>query len=277
RFDVLVEVYVHAMGSEQNLHFAERRGKLVTPDIAYTAASTIKLPIMISTLRRTEEPTPDAVITLLERMLAFSENPPADTLMSTYLDDVRGPLIVSEDLSELGMENTFLGGYFYLGAPLLQRFETPANQRTDVFVDPDIYNQTAPSEAGQLLGAIYACAHDGSGLLTTTFPGEITQSECQLMIDILAKNRIGLLIEAGLPHEAIPAHKHGWVQDLDGQLRFVSDVAIIFSPGSDYVLNIFLYDAERMDFDQSNRLFARLSQTVYNFFNLEAQAYWWFD
>ncbi len=97
------------------------------------------------------------------------------------------------------------------------------------------------------------------------------------MVDILAGNRIGLLIEAGLGHEAKAAHKHGWVQDLDGQLRFISDVAIVFSPGGDYVVNIFLYDAERMDFDHGNRLFARLSQTVYNFFNLDDQVYWWFD
>lgn len=276
-FNDLAEVYLLSMSSGQSIHFAQRHGELVAPDIAYTAASTIKIPIMVSVLRRTDEPTPQAVVNLLERMIAFSENPPADTLMSAYLDEVRGPLIVSEDLVELGMENTFLAGYFYLGAPLLQRFETPANTRTDIFLNPDIYNQTVPSEVGLLLGAIYTCAQDGSGLLTETFPGEITQSECQLMVDILAGNRIGLLIEAGLGNEAKVAHKHGWVQDLDGQLRFISDVAIIFSPGGDYVVNIFLYDAERMDFDHGNRLFARLSQTVYNFFNLDDQVYWWFD
>lgn len=276
-FNDLLEVYLQSMESGQSLHYAVRGGDLVTPDIAFTAASTIKIPIMISVLRRTAEPTPEAVVTLLERMIAFSENPPADTLMSTYLDEVRGPLIVSEDLAALGMENTFLAGFFYLGAPLLQRFETPANTRSDIFLDPDIYNQTVPSEAGQLLAAIYTCAQDGSGLLTDTFPGEITQSECQLMIDVLAGNRIGLLIEAGLPPEATVAHKHGWVQELDGQLRSMSDVAIVFTPDGDYVLNIFLYDSSRLDFDQGNRLFARLSQTVYNFFNLDNQAYWWFD
>lgn len=276
-FEDLVEFYLYALEDGQPLHFALRDGESVPPDIAFTAASTIKIPIMISVLRRTPEPTPQAVVSLFERMIAFSENPPADTLMSTYLDEVRGPLIVSEDLAALGMENTFLGGYFYLGAPLLQRFETPANARRDVFLNPDIYNQTVSSETGRLLAAIYACAQDGSGLLTETFPGEITQTECQLMVEILSANRIGLLIEAGLPYQATAAHKHGWVQELDGQLRSISDVAIVFTPGGDYVLNIFLYDSDRLDFDQGNRLFARLSQTVYNFFNLDDQAYWWFE
>ncbi|MFN2303615.1 MAG: serine hydrolase, partial [Anaerolineales bacterium] len=237
----------------------------------------IKIPIMISVLRRTVEPTPVAVVNLLERMILFSENPPADTLMKTYLDETRGPLIVSEDLAELGMQNTFLAGYFELGAPVLQIFETPANSRTDIYLDPDIYNQTVSSEAGHLLSAIYSCAKDSSGLLMRTFPGEITQGECQLMLDILSKNRIGLLIEAGLPPEAYAAHKHGWVQELDGLLHSISDVAIVFTPGGDYVLNIFAYDPDRLDFDLGNRLFARLSQTVYNFFNIENQAYWWFD
>ncbi|MFW5713705.1 MAG: serine hydrolase, partial [Brevefilum sp.] len=276
-FEDLVEVYLQPMSTGTSLHFATIDGTAVSPDVAFTAASTIKIPIMISVLRRIEEPTPEAVINLLEQMIALSENSPADTLMSNYLDEVRGPLIVSEDLEALGMENTFLAGYFYLGAPVLALYETPANTREDVFLDPDIYNQTVPSEAGELLTAIYRCADDGSGLLTETFPDEISQTECQLMVDILADNNIGLLIEAGLPPEGIAAHKHGWVRELDGQLHSMSDVAIVFTPGGDYVLTVFIHDPERLDFDQGNRLIARLSQTVYNFFNIDNQAHWWFD
>jgi beta-lactamase class A len=276
-FDELVEVYVHSFKTEETLHFALMDGNPVEPDVAFTAASTIKIPIMVSILRRTNEPTPEAVVDLLERMIVYSENPPADTLMATYLDQDRGPLIVSEDLSALGMENSFLAGYFALGSPVLQLYTTPANTRTDIYLDPDVYNQTVPSEIGQLLTAIYTCAADGSGLLTETFPGEITPSECQLMMDILSANKIGMLIEGGLGPDALAAHKHGWVQELDGLLHSMSDVAIVFSPGGDYVLCIFVYDPERLDFDQGNRLITRLSQTVYNFFNIENQQYWWFD
>jgi hypothetical protein len=276
-FDQLAEVYLAQMGTNQVVHFAIEGGEDIQPDVAFTAASTIKIPIMVSVLRRTPDPTPEAMIDLLERMIVYSENPPADTLMSTYLDDVRGPLVVTEDMRALGLENTFLAGYFYLGAPLLERFETPANSRTDVYLDPDIYSQTVASEIGRLMWGIYDCALDGSGLLTETFPGEITQSECQLMIDILSANRIGLLIEAGLPPDTIAAHKHGWVQELDGLLHSVSDVAIVFTPGGDYVLNLAIYDPVRLDFEQGDRLIARLSQTVYNFFNIDNQAYWWFD
>lgn len=276
-FDGLVEVYVESLTSEQTLHFATLNGKTVQPDIAFTAASTIKIPILIAVLRRLPEPTPPEAVTLLEQMIILSENPPADTLMETYLDPVRGPLMVSEDMAAMGLENSFLAGYFYLGAPLLKQFNTPANQRTDVFLDPDIYSQTVPGEAGQLMAGIYTCAQEGAGLLIDTFPGEITQTECQLMFDILKKNKIGLLIEAGLPPEAQLAHKHGWTQELDGLLHSMSDTAIVTTPGADFVLNIFIHSQQRLDFDQGNRLVARLAQTVYNFFNLEHQAYWWMD
>jgi hypothetical protein len=84
-------------------------------------------------------------------------------------------------------------------------------------------------------------------------------------------------MEAGLPFGALAAHKHGWALDLDGQLRFMSDVGIVLTDGGDYVLNVFLHDSVRLDFDQGNRLIARLAQTVYNFYNLDQQAYWWFD
>ncbi len=276
-FEGLVEVYLESMETGEVLHFAVQDGTPIEPDVAFTAASTIKIPIMVSVLRRLSEPIPASVVTLLEQMIALSENTPADTLMQTYLDEVRGPLIVSEDMADLGLENTFLGGYFFLGAELLQRFETPANTRTDIDLDPDDYSQTVSSEVGQLLSAIYTCAADGSGLLTETFPGEITQAECQLMVDVLSANQIAVLIEAGVPSTATVAHKHGWTTALDGLLHSMSDVAIVTTQGGDYVLNIFIYDPVRLDFEEGNSLLARLSQTVYNFYNIEDQTYWWFD
>jgi len=276
-FDGLAEIYIQSMENGENLQLALRAGELVDPGIAFPAASTNKIPIMVSVLRRTPEPTPDAVVRLLIEMIGRSENPPADTLMSVYLDEVRGPLIVSEDMAALGLENTFLAGYFYLGAPLLQLFDTPANTRQDVFLSPDRYNQTAPPDIGRLLAAIYDCAEHGQGLLIETFPGEITQTKCQLMIEVLLENKIGLLMEAGLPHGTSAAHKHGWAPDLDGQLRFMSDVGIVLTEDVDFVLNVFLHEPVRLDFDQGNRVIARISQTVYNFYNLENQAFWWFD
>ncbi len=272
-FDGLVEIYLQPLADDEPLHFAVLANQTVAPDVAYSAASTIKIPIMTSVLKRLAEPTPDTARFWMERMIIYSENPPSDSLMSTYLDESLGPLIVTEDMQSLGYQNTFLAGYFYSGAPLLQRFSTPANSRTDVYLDPDFYNQTVPSEIGDLLTRIYHCAH-AAGTQDSLFDGQVSQTECQLMLDLLAQNQIGALIEAGLPPQASIAHKHGWTSDLDGLLHTMSDAGIVSTPGGDYVLIIFVNSSRQLVFDEGNWLFARLSQVIYNAYNLEQQAAW---
>ena len=273
-FDGLVEIYLQPLDQEQPLHFAALANQPVPPDVAYSAASTIKIPIMTSVFKRLPEPTPDNALYWMERMIIHSENPPSDALMQTYLDENLGPLYVTDDMRALGYQNTFLAGYFYAGAPLLQRFSTPANSRTDVYLDPDFYNQTVPSEIGDLLTRVYHCAHSESGSENGLFDGQVSPSECQTMLDMLGQNKIGALIEAGLPPEASAAHKHGWTSDLDGLLHTMSDAGIVSTPGGDYVLIIFINSSRQLIFDKGNWLFARLSQVIYNAFNLQQQAAW---
>ncbi len=61
------------MENGQTLHFATWDGVDVTPNIAFTGASTIKVPIIISLFRNLDEPTPDIVIGLMEEMIVNSE------------------------------------------------------------------------------------------------------------------------------------------------------------------------------------------------------------
>ena len=266
--NTLVEIYLKNLENHQSLHFAVQNSTDISPGIAFTAASTIKIPVMISVLRRTDSPTPERISAMLEEMIMFSENTETDRLMEQVIDPVYGPIYVTEDLETLGLRNTFLGGYFYLGAPLLRLYETPANQRQDINLIPDPYNQTTPNEMGTLLEAIYHCAADGTGLLTQTFPGQITRDECQYMIELLVGDRLPYLITAGLPEGTRIAHKHGWIEEADGLLHTMSDAAIIYSPGEDYVLTIYMYHPEQLVFDNGNRLMAQLSTTIYNFFNV---------
>ncbi|HHX09375.1 MAG TPA: hypothetical protein GX730_08125 [Chloroflexi bacterium] len=273
KFDGLAEVYLRDLQSDQMLHFAVLDHQPVPVDVAYSAASTIKIPIMLSTLRRVSEPIPQQANNWMQQMIAESLNPPADGLMKAYLDNNRGPLMVTADLRELGYQNTFLAGYFEPGSPLLERITTPANSRTDINLDPDFYNQTVPSEAGDLLARIYACAN--SETQTGLFNSEVTPTECSLMIEYLKQNKILALLEAGLPPNTPIAHKHGWTNELDGLIHTMSDTALIFTPGGDYVLAIFAHTPEQFLYDPANRLFARLSQSIYNAYNPENQAYWY--
>ncbi len=274
-FDGIVEVYLQQPNSGDILHFAVDNGADIPVDIAFSAASTIKIPIMVSILRRTPEPTPEEVKSLLERMIEFSENPPADALMQSVMDEVSAPLQVTSDMQDgLGLKNTFLAGYFYFGADLLKLYDTPANTRTDIDLDPDIYNQTTASDMGTLMTGIYKCSKGQESILTQAFPGEISQAECQYMLDILAKNKIGVLSEAGVPDGTRVSHKHGWTEEADGYLHTVSDVGIVFSPEADFVFAVYLYDYNQLLFDPADALVAQLIQVMYNYYNPQSQETW---
>jgi beta-lactamase class A len=269
-FDGIIGLYVDDLQTGQNFSFFLNQGKTVStpPDVAFTASSTIKIPIMISVFRRIGV-NPDAETTKnLEDMIAKSINTAADWLMQNKIDQAKGPLIVTEDMQTLGLSSTFLGGYFYAGAPLLEQFNTPANQRTDLSTDPDPYSQTTPSEIGQLLQDLYLCANMNGGSLIAAFPGEITQAECQSMINYLIQDRIALLIQAGVPDGTNVAHKHGWVTDQYGIIHDMSDAAIVFTPGGDFVFTFYMYHPVQIDFDPANQLVKDLARVIYNYYNI---------
>lgn len=270
-FDGLAEIYLMDLQTNQELHFAVNKNEIVKPDIAFTAASTMKIPIMVSVFKRAKEPLQPNIGDLITLMIDRSDNPPADRLMSEVLDPNIGPLVVSQDMTAIGLQNTFLGGYFYQGAPLLKRFVTPANSRTDINTNPDQYNQTTPMEMGMLLGDLYDCANSGGGTFAAAFQNEISQNECRQMIAYLAKNRIGVLVEAGLPEGTQFAHKHGWVTDsTDGVIHTLQDAGIVYSPGGNYVITMYLYHPVQVVFDPVNIMVAQLSRAIYNYFNLPA-------
>lgn len=270
-YDGIIEVYLNNLQTGQEIHFAYNGGQPASADIAFTAASTMKIPIMVSTMRRTSEPVSPEVQDLLTRMIEQSGNDEADQLMESAMDGALAPLEVTRDLQALGLQNSFLAGFFYPGAPLLQRINTPANQRNDVLAGPDPYNQTTPTEMGMLLEDIYYCSETGGGTFAAAFPGEITQSECRQMISYLVMNRIAVLLQAGLPEGTRIAHKHGWIIENDGLMHTISDAGLVYTPGGNYVITVFMYHPVQMLFDQANRMVAEISQVVYNYFNLPGE------
>jgi beta-lactamase class A len=277
-FDGVFGLYMLDLQTGQEIHFAMDQGQEIPtePDVAFTASSTIKIPIMISYYIKygpaalDEERTSELILDMIRK----SENPPADTLMER-LNAFEGPLIVSRDLQKIGLENTFIAGFFcnaFDPCPLLQRFSTPANQRIDVFTDPDVYNQTTPSDMGMLLADMYQCASSGGGALVAAFPGQITPEVCQQMISFLATDKIGVLIEAGVPEGTQVAHKHGWISEAgSGVIKNISDSAIVYTPGGNYILVMFAYHPVQTVWEPVSEMFAQLSQIVYNYFNLPVQ------
>jgi beta-lactamase class A len=267
-FDGIIEIYFQDLASGKEINFAYNQGRPVNAEIAFTGASTIKIPVMISAYKHIDGSLPEDLRRKMEEMIDLSDNASTDEVMKQSLDENIAPVQVTQDMQALGIKNTFLAGFFYAGAPLLERYQTPANQRTDLTTDPDIYNQTTTADMGRLLAAIQRCAADGSGLLLDTFQGQVSQAECQEMIDLLKKNRKGVLVEAGLPEGTQLAHKYGWVTDAnDGLLHTASDAAIVYTPGGNFVLTAYLYHPDQLPWDDAQRLVASLATTIYNFYN----------
>jgi beta-lactamase class A len=268
-FDGLASVYLKDLQNTQEIHFLYQQGKTLPsqPDVAFTASSTIKIPIMVSVFKRLEDAPSTDVSSLLTEMIVKSGNPAADKLMQTTINQIRGPLEVTADMKALGLQNTFMAGYFYQGAPLLQKISTPANSRTDIQTDPDPYSQTTPTDIGMLLEDIYQCAQVGGGSLVAVFPGQINQAKCQAMLDYLKSDHIAVLIQAGVPDGTKVAHKHGWVVDNLGVMHNISDAAIVYTPGGNYVLAVYLYHPTQMVWDPASKLVSDLSKAVYNYYN----------
>jgi hypothetical protein len=268
KFSGVAETYLLDLQTNQEIQFAYQPGDKSTlpPDIAFSAESTIKIPIMVSVYRRVSLPLSDELAQYMAQMMDRSENPPADSLMAKVIDPGRGPLEVTKDMQSIGLLNTFLGAR--MAEPVfLARFDTPANRRKDVNTDPDTYNQTSTSDLGSLLNDIYQCSTYSGGALVAAFPGEITQEKCQEMLTYLGQNKTGMLLEAGVPEGTRLAHKHAWAQANDGLIHTIGDAGIVFTPGGNYVLVVFMYDPVQLVFDPTNLLFSKLSQAVYNYYN----------
>ena len=120
-----------------------------------------------------------------------------------------------------------------------------------------------------LLTDIYQCATEGGGALVATFPNQFNSQNCQQLVNFLSANKIGVLIEAGVPEGTPVAHKHGWITEpSSGVIKNISDSGIVYTPGGNYVLVIFAYHPVQTIWEPVSALFAQLSQTVYNFYNL---------
>ena len=265
-FDGVVGVYMEDLTTRQYIHFGydQNASISVNPDIAFTASSTIKIPILYSVVKHLGPSLDDGTKNLVMEMITKSENPASDALM----DAVGGPLVVSQDMAELGLNNTFIAGYFYDGAPLLQNFSTDSNNRIDVNTNPDWYNQTTTSEMGQLLSDIYECSQNGGGTFPAIAPDKFTQASCTEMLGYLKQDRIGVLLEAGLPEGTQIAHKHGWISGPTGVIQNISDAGIIFSPGGDYILVVYCYHPVQTVWEPVSGMITKISQVVYNYFTL---------
>jgi beta-lactamase class A len=93
------------------------------------------------------------------------------------------------------------------------------------------------------------------------YPGGFTVDECNQMIEWMSINRIDSLIEAGVPVGTKVAHKQGFTGDTH------VDAGLVFSPGGDFVLIVYLYRPQWLEWEESAPLITDIATATYNYFN----------
>lgn len=237
-------------------------------DVAFSAASTIKVPILIDFFRLlSRDPTQDEAW-LMANSLLCSRNSSSNLLMEIIGDQniFSGILDVTEMAQYLGARNTFISAPLIEGVAdqALGSIAVPATSpNSDYDLQPDPFNQTTAEDLGTLFALLYDCANYGSGLAAAYANGEFDQTECRRMLELMSANDLGRLLQGGVPDGTRISHKNGWLGDM------VGDAGIVYSDsGRNYVISVFLWEeAEFQDYERLWPLVEGISRAAWNFFN----------
>jgi hypothetical protein len=236
---------------------------MINAEVAYAGLSVLKIAVLEEVYRSLDQPPSVETTKLITQTMTESGNFTANLLLRDIIDDgdsYRAVEKLTASMKRLGLRNTFMAAP-YDEEDVVATITTPANSRTDLSTGPDPFIQTTPLDVGLLLEMIYQCRH-GGGALMLTYPDTVTADECREMIKWMSQNRIDNLIEAGVPAGTEVAHKHGWISDTH------ADAGLVFTPGGDYVLVIFLHRPQWLEWEEGAPLIADISTAAYNYFNL---------
>lgn len=243
-------------------------------DVAFSAASTIKVPIMIDYYRHLSLAPNDDEAFLMANSLLCSNNSSSNLIMriiggGTSSDIFKGISEVTQNAQYLGARNTFLTAPLYEGYEGQQLGSIPApattpNRNFNTGADP--YNQTTAEDMGTLFGLIYDCAYYGSGLMAAYPNGEFTQNECRQMLELMSANDLMRMLQGGIPEGTRISHKNGWLDNIHG------DAGIVFPPnGRNYIIAVFLWeDVEFFSYTTAWPLIEDISRAAWNYFSPEA-------
>lgn len=271
-FQGVVSAYIVDMqtGEEIDLNIDMRQTgspQLLDCTIAYASTSTMKIPIMTEYFRYLIGLPLPFEYEKIEITMIQSGNWSANSMLLDigFEDQSRGVETVTNSMQYLGLQNTFIvGPYDEEEDPVY--YSTPAREAARngdcINTRPDPYMQTTTRDLAVLLDMIYQCAEFNGGGLVATYNGQIEQTDCEMMLEIMARNEEGQLIMAGVPEDVAVAHKHGWTTDTHG------DAGVVFSPGGDYVITIFVWaDIDWLPATISFPVIMGVSETVFNYFN----------
>lgn len=238
--------------------------------IAFSGMSLNKIAILAALYRALDNPPRAGEAMTIANTMVCSENTSSNEMLAIIGqgDPFRGAQQVTAFMQQLGLRNSFLMAPFVIDPNNVPQptipIAPPVTAADKTITQPDPWNQMTVDDLGWLLGSIYQCAYNGSGPLLEAFAGAFEPRECRQMLHAMSSNRIGALIEAGVPAGTRVAHKHGWIADTHG------DAGVVFTPGGDFVLVTALHNPTWLDFSESFPLIAEITRRVYNYYNPDA-------
>ncbi len=253
----------------------------INPSIAYSAMSTIKIPVLLTIFRRLDFAPDTDVKWLMGASALCSSNSASNFLIKlsgvgngeTNEQLANGLAQVTNTVQTLGAKDTFIRAPLYVGDKRYE-FSIPAPKTSPdprFNAKPDPYSQTTAEDMAVLLQELYDCSEYGSGVMAV-FPDNYTRTECKEIVELLSGNIIGRLIELGVPPGTRVAHKNGWGGAQGGASGAnVSDAAIVYSPGGTYILVVYMWEAKAnadgLGSLQPWEAIEGISRIVYNYFN----------
>lgn len=242
-------------------------------DVAFSAASTQKISILIDYFRHLSTSPTDDDAWLMANSLLCSENSSSNVIMEVIGGGniFNGIASVTRTMQQAGARNSFLSAPFQEPGRELGSIAVPTTRPNASFnTRPDSFNQATAEDMGTLLTMIYDCANYSSGLMTAFDDELFTQQECQQMLNLMSANDLERLLQGGIPEDITISHKNGWLN----HQAVVSDAGIVFSPsGRDYVIAVFLWKESTQDqatlvgFTELWPLLEDISRATWNHFN----------
>lgn len=266
-----LQVFEQETGGVASVFIMDLQNGEVVPineTVAMSGIDVMKVPIVLDTYMRIDQvPSLTHRQLISDTLVVQPENASANELLkfvSGQDDAYAGAQAVTEMVQRLGLANTFIIAPYDEPLRAGQATpETPANSVEAPRTRPNPQMQTTAEDVGMLLSMIYYCAQGKGGALLALYPEQITQGECQQILEYMQENDIGSLIEEGVPPQTLVAHRHGWISDTH------ADAGIVSTPGGDYVLVVFLYKPDWLEWELSSPLLAAISRATYNYFNFD--------
>lgn len=241
----------------------------INSDVPITAIDLMRVPIVVETYNSLNQlPSLSQRQLISDTLILNPDNTSANELLG-FIGGADGPYkgaeLVTNSMQRLGLANTFImAPYDGLMPTGKQTPKTPANSVEGLRTAPGPLMQTTAEDIGTLLSMLYYCATGQGGAIVAAFPSTDWQGKCLEILDYMERNKIGSLIEEGIPSNVTLVHRHGWTGDTH------VDAGIVFSPGGDYVIVEILYKPQWLEWEISAPLIADVSRAAYNYFNFDS-------